>query len=124
VSNNGGTSGEYEIVLKVNGTLDATRKVTVGASSSSVVTFAVTRSAAGSYAIDVNGSTASFTVVQATPPTTAPPTQAPTPAPTSSSGGTGQTVWLVIGVAIGVGILTALIFLVLQMRRRPQTPSA
>jgi hypothetical protein len=118
VSNNGGTSGEYEIILKVNGTLDATRKVTVGPSSSSVVTFAVTRSAAGSYAIDVNGSTASFTVAVPEPTPTSLPQQV-TPVPSVEQPRSSNTLWLVIGLVVGVALIGWAAFALIRARRRP-----
>jgi peptide/nickel transport system substrate-binding protein len=96
VSNTGGTSGEYEIALKVNGTVESTKKVTVDSGASSIVTFTVTKSSPGDYSVDVNGATASFTIQQIQI-TTTPPPQTQVPTTQSNPGGAN---WLVIVLII------------------------
>jgi hypothetical protein len=115
VSNTGGTSGEYEIILKVNGTVDATKKINLGAGSSSVVTLAVTKHAAGEYAVDVNGATGSFTIADPKPPATI----APQPTPTTSPPARRDTssAWI-IAVVAGVLILASGMLGFQRVRRR------
>jgi len=75
VANTGGKSGSYEVTLKINGVVAATKEVTVSAGLSKEVTFTISKDIAGTYSIDVNGLTDSFTVkeketaVIPTPPT-------------------------------------------------------
>lgn len=67
VANTGGTEGSYTVVLKINGVKEAEKSVTIAAGKSQDVGFSVTREKAGSYMVDVDGLTGSFTVA-AKPP--------------------------------------------------------
>ncbi len=94
VVNTGGKSGSYKVTLKVNGVVAATKEVTVSTGLSKEVTFAISKDIAGTYSVDVNGLTDSFTVKEEevavtpappTPPsadetTLPPPIYAPPPA--------------------------------------------
>jgi len=111
VSNTGETAGEYEVVLKVNGTVEETRTVTVGARGTSVVTFTVIGSEPGSYDINVNGATGSFSIQQAPAATTIPTTVV---APTPIKGAN----WPVIGLIIGGVVLIGLVGMVFLRRRK------
>ena len=62
VVNTGGKSGSYEVTLKVDGVVAATKEVTVSAGFSKEVTFTISKDIAGTYSVDVNGLTDSFTV--------------------------------------------------------------
>ena len=62
VTNIGGEDGSYEVTLKLNGVVEATREVTVNPGLSKEVTFTTTRDIAGTYLVDVDGLTGSFTV--------------------------------------------------------------
>ncbi|MFC1981733.1 CARDB domain-containing protein [Chloroflexota bacterium] len=62
VSNIGGVSGSYEVSLKINGALEATKKVTLSPGTSEKVTFTTTKDKPGTYSVDVNGLTDSFIV--------------------------------------------------------------
>jgi len=75
VVNTGGKSGSYRVTLKIDGVVAATKEVTVSAGFSKEVTFTISKDIAGTYSVDVNGLTDSFTVkeeeeaVIPTPPT-------------------------------------------------------
>ena len=71
VTNIGGESGEYTITLKINGTVEAKRTVTLSGEESTVVEFTVSKDVAGTYVVEVNGLTGSFRV-KAAPPTQKP----------------------------------------------------
>ncbi len=116
VSNTGGSPGEFLVTFKVDGVVEGSQRVGLEAGASSGVTFTVVRSAPGEYAVDVNGSAASFTVEQAQPasPSAAPPTT--TAAPLSRAHGTN---WLVVVLVIaGVACVSGLVVLNLRGRRR------
>ncbi|MEK7354598.1 MAG: cohesin domain-containing protein [Chloroflexota bacterium] len=90
VTNTGGSSGNYGVVLKVNGAKDSEQNVTLGAGQLQTVSFFVAKSVAGRYDIDVNGKTGQFTVAVpliSPPPAVTPPLTPPTPpvAPPSST---------------------------------------
>ena len=64
------------MVLKINGAAEATEEVTVSAGATKKVAFTTVKGVAGSYSVDVNGLSGSFTVKKVAPPT-APPEVAP-----------------------------------------------
>ena len=64
VSNTGGTQGDYNVVLNIDGLQEEAKSVNIAAGASVTVTFSVTKETAGSYSVVVNGLTGSFTVVQ------------------------------------------------------------
>jgi len=80
VANTGGKSGSYRVTLKINGVVAATKEVTVSAGFSKEATFTISKDIAGTYSVDVNGLTDSFTVKEeeeeevAATPTPIPPT--------------------------------------------------
>jgi hypothetical protein len=118
VSNTGGSGGTYEVVFRVNGTVEATRTVSLPAGSDAAVVFNTTRSAAGTYSFDVNGNAGSFTV-QAPPPPSAPPpaleTQAAAEAPGRS---TTASVVLIAGIAGAALVICGGILIVRRLRRQ------
>jgi len=65
VANIGGTEGNYDVVLKVNGIKEAEQSVTVAAGKSRDISFAITREQVGSYTVEADGLSGSFTVVEA-----------------------------------------------------------
>ncbi len=79
VTNTGGETGTHDVVLKIDGVVEATKEVVVSAGASKKVTFTTAKDVAGSFTVDVNGLSGSFTVKAAPPVTPAP---APTPPPT------------------------------------------
>lgn len=81
VDNTGGQSGSYQVILKVNGVVEAESEVALDASTSGQVSFSISKDVAGTYLVNVNGLTGSFEVkpepvVPVTPvePTPAKPT--------------------------------------------------
>lgn len=61
-TNSGTAAGSYEVILKINGVIEATNSVTISPGTSVTVSFTVTRNFAGVYIVDVNGLSASFLV--------------------------------------------------------------
>jgi len=64
VTNVGQVEGSYAVTLKIDGAVEATKEVTLAGGQNTTVTFTVGREAAGSYQIDVDGQTGSFTITQ------------------------------------------------------------
>jgi len=68
VTNTGGVAGNYEVVLKINRVVEATKEGTLGAGATQKVSFRVTKDIAEpyvaykTYVVDVNGLTGSFVV--------------------------------------------------------------
>ena len=60
--NNGGNPGTYPVVLKINGVSEQTEEVNLEPGKSQVVTFAITKSEAGTYEVNVNELSSSFIV--------------------------------------------------------------
>lgn len=114
VANTGGREGSYSVVLKINGVKEAEDSVTLAPGRSQDVTFTVTKEEAGSYSVDVNGLTGSFTVKPAPlPPPEAPPVPPPAP-PVAPPPGIN---WAILGPIIAVAVFLA-IFLPIKRRRR------
>jgi uncharacterized membrane protein len=65
VSNIGGSAGSHTVVLKINGVTEATKTVTLESEESTTVSFQVTRDQLGSYNIELDGLTDTFTVREA-----------------------------------------------------------
>jgi hypothetical protein len=62
IANIGNAGGSYVVTLKINGTVDQSKQISVAAGATQVVNFPVSRSIAGSYTVDVDGKTTAFTV--------------------------------------------------------------
>lgn len=62
VANTGGQSGNYQVILKINGVAEADKEVILDAGASKRVSFTTSKEAAGSYSVDVNGVTGAFEV--------------------------------------------------------------
>ncbi len=105
VENLGGTGGEYEAALKIDGKQESSKKVFVEAGLTGTVSFDVVRSALGYYRVDLNGSTASFNVeapevVQTYSP---PVTQAAAANPDDRGSSRLATVIIIGGLVVSVG---------------------
>jgi hypothetical protein len=62
VVNSGDETGNYSVSLKINGTVEQTRMVSVGPQASQPVKFTVTKDQPGTYSIDVGGQKGSFII--------------------------------------------------------------
>ena len=100
VSNTGGSTGSYTVVLKMNGQQEETRLVSVGAHSALPVKFTVTRHVPGTYAVTIGMQQSSFTVLDANT------------ARSTASGG------LIAILIMGVLVLVATLGLIVVLRRR------
>ena len=62
VTNTGDVTGSYEVVLKIDDMVEETRQVTLEGNAEEEVVFTVSRNAAGTYSVDVNGQRGYFTI--------------------------------------------------------------
>ncbi len=98
VTNTGDLAGSYQISLKINGEVEATKEGTLDTGASELLTFTITRESAGTYQLIVDGLTLSFTVGETSPPS--------------------SISWLlVIGIIIGLIVLAIPIVLLVRKRR-------
>ena len=65
VTNTGGSSGNYDAVLKVNGQVEKTKRVSVAPGVASRAEFSVLEAEAGTYTVTIGGQTAGLTVLGA-----------------------------------------------------------
>ncbi len=65
VSNSGDAAGSRTVTLKINGTVEATKDVTVSAGAAQTVSFSISKGKAGVYNVDIDGQTSSFEVTAA-----------------------------------------------------------
>ena len=70
ISNVGGLEGDYTVTLSVNGTFEASQTVRLIAGGSTTVSFTVVKDAEGTYAVEIDGLTSTFTVTLPAPPPT------------------------------------------------------
>jgi len=106
VANTGGQSGNYLVILKINGVAEADKEVALDAGASGQVGFTTSKNTAGTYLVEVNGLTGSFEVKPKPAPVVTP--VEPTPAKPINW-------WLIGGIIAAVGIVGFVIFL---LRRR------
>jgi len=112
VANTGDVEGSYSTVLKINGIVETDRDVTLDSGARQQVSFSITRNVAGTYTIDVNGLTDSFTVKAEEAPAASPPTISVSSPPTPPFN------WpLIAGIIAGVIIVAGLIVF-LSARRK------
>ncbi len=110
VENSGDLAGSYALMLRIDGVAEEIKKITLGAGASEKVTFTVSRDVAGSYSVDVNGLSGSFTLKEKpAPPTAPPPEEAPPPAKPFP--------WPLIGGIIG-GVIVVGLLIFFWIRRR------
>jgi hypothetical protein len=64
VTNIGGKSGDYNLELKVDGTVKSTTQVTVAAGTSQIANFTITSDTAGKHQIEVAGLSGEFEVIE------------------------------------------------------------
>ena len=78
VTNNGELPGTYDVILKIDGTVETTQNVTLAGGASQNVTFTTSKATARTYAVAIGELTGSF-VVKAPPPSPK-PSSPPVPA--------------------------------------------
>jgi hypothetical protein len=88
VANSGDVAGTHKVVLKINGVTVASKSVKVAGHDSKTVTFETVQGKAGSYKVEIDGQTGTFTVeaaavkpvvIQSTVPTITAPSVTPAP---------------------------------------------
>ncbi|MEM1509138.1 MAG: CARDB domain-containing protein [Thermofilaceae archaeon] len=70
IKNAGGESGSYDVVLKINEQHASTKTVNLGPGESTTITFHYTPTSEGTYNIEVNGLSGTFTVTKVEEPST------------------------------------------------------
>jgi VCBS repeat-containing protein len=78
VTNSGGSTGSYSLVLKVNGSQVETKEISLDPGKSQTVQFSAKRDAPGEYTADINGNSGKFQVAQPTTTTTTTTSTTPT----------------------------------------------
>ncbi|MFC1991035.1 CARDB domain-containing protein, partial [Chloroflexota bacterium] len=136
VTNTGGSSGNYEVILKINGIVVDTKDVQLNAGASEEVAFTTALDTAGKRIIDVNGLVGGLVVQgEISPPAQIPlplekpePEPAPEmgeipsvptqPAPTEPSSVPESNWWLVVVISAGCVTLAALLLYFTWWRKR------
>lgn len=112
LSNIGNLSGEREVTLEVNGSVQETKNFQMEAGASETVSFNVSKNAPGTYGITVEGISASFVVPQSS-----------SAASSSDGGSEGLPIWIFIALA-GLMAAIAAVLLIQNMRLRKSPVSA
>jgi hypothetical protein len=68
VANTGGSSGDYTVELKVDGTVKESKRVTLAAGASQIVNFTITEEAVGRYQVEIAGLGGEFEIIKAAKP--------------------------------------------------------
>ncbi|MFC2071921.1 hypothetical protein ACFLUU_04290 [Chloroflexota bacterium] len=112
IANIGGQSASYRVILKIGGEVEAISSVTIGADVTREVSFTTAKNTAGTYTVDINGLTGSFTVREAQ--VVQEPSLPPPPAATPNKATIN---WPVIGgIITAIVVISLLIFV--RIRRR------
>ncbi|MFH0847454.1 MAG: CARDB domain-containing protein, partial [Chloroflexota bacterium] len=77
VANGGGEAGKYTATLKINGTVEATKEVSVLGGTSKEVSFSSTKAVPGTYTVEVDGLKGSYVVYEPEAVVTPPPSKLP-----------------------------------------------
>jgi hypothetical protein len=119
VANTGEQAGDYNLTLKVDGAVEATKDITVAGGSSQNVTFTTAKDLPGTYSVDINGLSGTFVVKEAPPapepasstPSASEPTSPAPPVPPAAPAKSGNwpVLWGVIGGVILIGIIISLV---------------
>jgi len=98
VANVGDLAGSYHISLEINDEVEATKEGSLNVGDSETLSFSITRDEAGAYQLVIDGLTLSFTVGEASSPS--------------------SPIWLlIIGIVIGLAILAVPLVLLVRKRR-------
>ena len=100
VANAGDLTGSYEVTLKIDDVAVATEDVTLAGGASQKVTFTTSKDVVGTYTVNVDGLSGTFTV-KAAPPPPPPPTD-----------------WWLIGAIIAACIIIGVVIWQVVIRRR------
>jgi len=93
VTNIGGQSGSYQVILKINGVAEADKEVILDAGASTEVSFTIAKETAGIYSVDVNGVTSVFEIM---------PKPVPPPKPFNW--------WLIVGIVAAASLAASSIY--------------
>ncbi len=128
VTNTGDSAGNYTAILRINGVKEVEQSFTFAAEASQVISFDVVKEKAGTYDVNLNGLSGSFTVTAKPTPTstqqpTSSPTAEPTLTPTATTTPTAAPVpttnWgLIIGVSAGAIVMVGLLLFFLRRKAR------
>jgi len=109
ITNTSDLTGSHQVTLKINNEAVATKDVTLAGGTSQTVTFTTAKDAAGTYSVNVNGMSGTFTVKRAPAPTAAP---------------TKPTNWRIIGYIIAALVVIGLdAYVVVRKRMKAKTTS-
>ncbi len=96
VTNTGGLTGSYEVILTVDNVAVATKDVTLDGGASQTVTFTAAKNAGGTYTVNINGLSGTFTVKAV---------EAPIPPPPEEPANWGLIGGIIAGCVVVIGLL-------------------
>ncbi len=120
VSNTGGQPGTYEVTLRMDGLVEASKNVALNPGESKLIGFDTVKDTAGTYLVEVEGLLSSFTVREkpVAPPLPAPVAPVAPAAPEPVTDAFGY-IWLMVISAVAT--VTAIVaFISIRARRRLQ----
>ncbi len=119
VANTGEVAGNYALTLKIDGMVEASKQITVNAGASQKVTFTVSKDAAKTYSVDINGLSGTLVVREEAQSPPAPPAPPPVPpVPTVPTAPAEPVNWPVLwGVTGGVVVVGLIIFVVARRKK-------
>jgi hypothetical protein len=109
ITNSGDAAGSYTATLRIDGEVEATREIMLNAGASKEVTFTTAKDVAGTYSVEVDGLSGSFTVEEKPGPPAPPPETTP-----AKPGVNWPIIW---GIMAGVLVVGVIIFWVAMKRR-------
>jgi hypothetical protein len=117
LANTGELEGTHTVTLKINGTTERTKDMTVEGGTEAGVVFSYVPQTAGEYQVDVDGLTTSFTVTEPPPPPVI-TTPEPPPAAAPSTPATTDPWYLSWPMAVIAAVLTLAIAVPLNLKPR------
>jgi len=127
ITNTGDLTGDYQAILKINGSVIATKKVTLAGDISQKVTFTTSKDAGGTYTVGLGGLSGTLTVkglpvIAPTAPPVKPPAPpvkppvVPVPAPAPPLAPPAITWPLISGIIAGVIVIGLVTWIILRRR--------